>query len=151
MASAFWNLEDGRCFAKPYYWMAEMLEYIVEELQYLENATAFYQYLKEFVPNAEDESNGHGGFTKTSTGESCMMNFDLRAFTLENQNFFWKATQKALQKLILAKKEENKGTIFLLTTLLDMKKRIDKKEDPMLLNHLIHTIPFEGEQLGPGW
>lgn len=32
-----------------------------------------------------------------------------------------------------------------------MKKRIDKKENPMLLNHLVHTIPFEGEQLGSGW
>ena len=151
MASAFWNLEDGRCFAKPYYWMAKMLEYIVEELHHFENATAFYQYLKEFVPKEEDESNGHGGFIRTSTGESFMINFDLRAFTLENQDFFWKAAQKALQNLILTNKEENEGDIFLLTTLLDMKKRIDKKEDPMLLNHLIDTIPFDGKQMGPGW
>ena len=151
MASAFWYLEDGRGFARRYNAMAKMLEYIVSELQHLEGASDFYDYLSEMVPSENDEPNGHGGFIKSATGESVMLNLDLRSFTLENQTFFWKATQKALQKLILAKKEENEGMIFLLTTLLDMKKRINKKEDPMLLNHLTVTIPYEGEKLGPGW
>jgi hypothetical protein len=151
MASGFWILEDGRGFSRRYSWMAGMLKRIVQELQQLEGANNFYEYLNYMVPSDQDEPNGHGGYTKASNGESVMMDFDLREFTLENQDFFWKASQKALQKCILTKSEENEGDIHLLTILMDMKKRIDKKENPELFNHLTTTIPYSAKKSGPGW
>jgi hypothetical protein len=151
MASGFWILEDGRGFSRRYSWMAEMLKRIVEELQHLEGANDFYEYLNYMVPNEHDEPNGHGGYIKASNGESAMIDFDLREFTAQNQNFFWSAAQKALKKCILLKIEENDGIIYLLTTLMDMNKRIDKKEDPALLNHLSTTMPYSGKKAGPGW
>lgn len=151
MASAFWYLEDGRGFSKRYSWMAEMLQLIVDELQHLEGAKDFYDYMNYMVPNDDDEPNGYGGYIKVSNGESVMIDFDLREFTTDNQILFWKATQRALQKCILLKSEQNEGNIFLLTILMDMKKRIDKKENPALLNHLTSTILYTGEKLGPGW
>ncbi len=151
MASGFWILEDGRGFSRRYSWMAEMLKRIVEELQHLEGANDFYEYLSYMVPSNDDEPNGHGGYIKASNGESFMIDFDLREFTLENQIFFWKATQIALRKCILIKNNENEGYIDLLTILMDMKKRIDKKEDPALLNHLTTTIPYSGKKSGSGW
>lgn len=128
MASGFWILEDGRGFSRRYSWMAEMLKRIVEELQHLEGANDFYDYLNYMVPNEHDEPNGHGGYIKASNGESVMIDFDLREFTAQNQNFFLEcSSKKHLKKCILLKIEENDGIIYLLTTLMDMKKRIDKK------------------------
>jgi hypothetical protein len=151
MASGFWILEDGRGFSKRYSWMAGMLKRIVEELKHLEGANDFHGYLNYMVPSDQDEPNGYGGYIKALNGESVMMNFDLREFTPQNQLLFWKATQKALQKCILTKSEENEGDIHLLTILMDMKKRIDKKENPELLNHLSIVVQCTGKKLGPGW
>ncbi|KOS07186.1 hypothetical protein AM493_14900 [Flavobacterium akiainvivens] len=151
MASAFWTLEDGRCYSRKWSWMAHMLLLITDELQHIRGAKAFYEYLEPFVFRDEegDEINGYGGFIRGE--ESIMFNFDLRSFAPQNRDFFWMAAQRALKRLIIAKDADNEGSIFILTILLDMHKRILKKEDPMLLNHLTVIEPEPEEKLGPGW
>jgi hypothetical protein len=151
MASAFWTLEDGRGFARQWSWMAYMLELITEELKTIKGAEEFYEYLEKFVYREKngDEYNGYGGFIRED--ENIMFNFDLRTFAPQNRIFFWEATQKALTKLKIRQNEEDEGNIFLLTTLLDMHKRIKLGEDPMVLNHLGIIEPESNEKIGPGW
>lgn len=151
MASAFWTLEDGRGFARRWSWMSNMLLRITDELKTIEGAEAFYDYLEKFVYRDEngDEYNGYGGFNRGA--ESIMLNFDLRTFTPENREFFWKATQMALSKLKISPDPQNEDAIALLIDLLDMNKRIRKGEDPMLLNHMSSVAPQPPEKLGPGW
>ncbi|RZJ98984.1 MAG: hypothetical protein EOO46_23110, partial [Flavobacterium sp.] len=134
MASAFWTLEDGRGFSRRWTWMAYMLKLITEELMTIEGAAEFHKYLEKFVYREKngDEGNGYGGFIRK--GYDIMFNFDLRTFAPQNRIYFWEATQKALTKLKIRKSEEDEGNIFLLTTLLDMHKRIKLGEDPMVLN-----------------
>jgi len=151
MASAFWTLEDGRGFARRWSGMAYMLELITNELQEIEEAKPFYEYIEKFVYREEngDIYNGYGGFIRGD--ENIMFNFDLRSFAPKNRDYFWQAAQSALTKLKIQNNEQNEGIEFLLTTLLDMKKRIKKGEDPKLLNHM-RTIEAEpSEKLGPGW
>jgi hypothetical protein len=151
MASAFWTLEDGRGFARGWTGMAYMLELITNELKKIEEAKPFYEYLERFVYREEngDEGNGYGGFIRN--GESIMYNFDIRSFAPKNREYFWRAAQNALTKLKNQKNEHNEGVEFLLTTLLDMHKRINKGEDPMLLNHMRVIEPEPTNKLGPGW
>jgi len=151
MASAFWTLEDGRGFSRRWSWMASMLKLIHIELKNIDGAEEFSKYLENFIYNEEigDEYNGYGGFFRKD--ESIMFNFDLRTFTLLNRNYFWVATQKALTNLIVQNDKRNEGNIFLLTTLLDMHKRIEKKEAPEDLNHYSRIIPATNEKNGPGW
>ncbi|OAD43838.1 hypothetical protein [Polaribacter atrinae] len=151
MASAFWTLEDGRGFARRWSGMAYMLELITNELKHIAGAEDFYNYLEWFVIREEkgDEYNGFGGFIRND--ENIMFDIDLRTFTPANRAYFWGATQKALIKLIKQKDEKNEGIIFLLTTLLDMHKRIKKGEDPMELNHMNNIESEPTEKLGPGW
>jgi hypothetical protein len=150
MASAFWIFEDGRGFARRWSWMADMLRLITDELKTIKGAEAFYTYLEPFVMREEngDEYNGYGGFTRGD--EDIMFNFDLRTFAPQNQEFFWKAAQQALTKLIVINDNRDKGNIFLLTHLMDMHKRIKKSEDPMQLTHT-NIQPEPKEKLGPGW
>ena len=149
MASAFWTLEDGRGFARRWTGMAYMLELITDELKEINGSEAFYKYLEYFVYREEkgDHSNGFGGFIRGD--ENIMFDFDLRSFAPQNRDYFWQAAQMALTKLKVQGGDE--GPIFLLTTLLDMHKRIKKGEDPMSLNHLIVVNPETNEKLGPGW
>lgn len=149
MASAFWTLEDGRGFARNWLRMANMLDLITGELKTIEGAEKLYEYLEKLVYREKDgdECNGYGGFFRGD--ESIMFNFDLRTFTPENREFFWEATQKALGKLKVS--GDNEEITFLLTTLLDMHKRIKKGEDPMLLNHLTVVVPHQLVKHGPGW
>jgi len=151
MASAFWTLEDGRGFATKWSAMARILTLITDELRTIKGAEDFYNYLEPFVYREEngDESNGYGGFIRGE--ESIMFNFDLRTFTPSNRDFIWEAAQKALTKLKLQETTQNEGIIFLLTTLLDMHKRIKRGEDPMELNHMRTVEPETNEKLGPGW
>lgn len=151
MASAFWYLEDGRGFARRWTAMACMLKLIVDELKTMNGAEEFYGYLEKFVFKEEDGDidNGFGGFIRGN--ESIMFNFDLRSFAPQNRAFFWDAAQQALKKLIVRNDDEDEGIINLLTTLLDMHKRCNKREDPMALNHLILIVPDPNERLGPGW
>lgn len=150
MASAFWTLEDGRGFARRWSWMAYMLELITDELKLIEGADEFYDYLEKFVYREEkgDEYNGYGGFIRED--ESIMFNLDLRSFAPLNRKFFWRATQLALAKLKVGGDEDDEGIIFMLTTLLDMHKRIKIGEDPMKLNHFGSVWPEKNEKLGPG-
>lgn len=83
--------------------------------------------------------------------ESIMFNFDLRTFAPNNREFFWIASQKALSKLKIKNDNQTEGIVLLLTTLLDMHKRIKKGEDPALLNHMETIEPNPIEKLGPGW
>jgi hypothetical protein len=151
MASAFWALEDGRGFARRWTAMAYMLELITDELKLMPGAEAFYVYLEKFVMREEngDTCNGYGGFIRGDA--DIMFNFDLRAFAPQNRNYFWQAAQLALLKLKMRNDAEFEGIVVLFTTLLDMHKRIKKREDPMQLNHLSIIIPEPDEQLGPGW
>lgn len=151
MASAFWTLEDGRGFARRWTAMAYMLELITDELLSINGAKEFHDYLEKFVYRKEngDEYNGYGGFIREN--ENIMFNFDLRSFAPINREYFWEAAQKALSKLIVQDDDKNEGIIFLLTTLLDMHKRIKKGEDPMELNHMRIIEPEPNEKLGPGW
>lgn len=151
MASVFWTLEDGRGFARQWRGMAYMLELITNELKEIKEAEAFYEYLERFVYHEEngDEYNGYGGFRRQD--ESIMFNFDLRTFSKKNRVYFWEATQNALRKIKIQNKKENEGIDFLLTTLLDMHKRIINGEDPMLLNDMRIIEPEPTERLGPGW
>ena len=151
MASAFWTLEDGRSFARRWSWMAYMLKLITEELKKIDGAEEFYEYLEKFVFREEngDEYNGYGGFYRND--ENIMFNFDLRTFTPNNRNYFWEASQKTLTKLILENDDKNEGIIFLFTTLLDMHKKIKRRENPMELNHLNIIEPETNEKTGPGW
>jgi hypothetical protein len=107
--------------------------------------------LENFVYREEkgDMYNGYGGFIRND--ENIMLNFDLRSFTPNNRIYFWEAAQKALTKLKLEENKKNDRIIFLLTTLLDMHKRIKRGEDPMDLNHMKLIEPEPNEKLGPGW
>lgn len=80
-----------------------------------------------------------------------MFDFDLRTFTSENRAYFWQACQSALSKLIVAGAKKYEGDIFLLTILLDMRKRIEKGEESSKLNHYSAVLPNPNEKLGPGW
>ena len=80
-----------------------------------------------------------------------MLNFDLRSFAPKNRDYFWQATQNALKKIKIQSDKQNEGIEFLLTTLLDMHKRIKNGEDPMLLNDMRIIEPEPKEQLGPEW
>lgn len=151
MASAFWTLEDGRGFARRWTGMAYMLELITNELNEINGAEEFYEYLEKFVFREEkgDEYNGFGGFFRGD--ENIMFNIDLRTFAPKNREYFWLATQKALTKLKIHNDNQNEGIDLLLITLLDMHKRIKKGEDPTLLNHMSIIEPEPNERLGPGW
>lgn len=151
MASAFWTLEDGRGFARGWSGMAYMLKLITDELKEIRGAEEFYVYLEKFVFREEngDEYNGYGGLIRGE--ENIMFNFDLRTFAPKNRVYFWQATQNALSKMKMQKDGNDEGIIFLLTTLLDMHKRITKAEDPMLLNHMNKIEPESNLKLGPGW
>lgn len=151
MASAFWTLEDGRGFARHWSGMAGMLKLITVELKTIKGAEEFYKYLEPFVYNEEngDTYNGFGGFIRDN--ESIMFNFDLRTFAPNNREFFWIASQKALSKLKIKNDNQTEGIVLLLTSLLDMHKRIKKGEDPALLNHMETIEPNPIEKLGPGW
>ena len=151
MASAFWTLEDGRGFSRRWSWMAYMLELITDELKNIKGAEEFYEYLEPQVFREEkgDEYNGFGGFYRNE--ENIMFNFDLRSFEPKNREYFWKATQNALTKLKLENNKKNEVNIFLFTTLLDMQKRIERKENPMELNHYNKIKPEPEEKMGPGW
>jgi len=151
MASAFWTLEDGRGFARRWTGMAYMLELITDALNKIKGAEEFHEYLKEFVYREDkgDEYNGYGGFIRRNV--NIMLNFDLRTFAPQNREYFWQATQEALTKLKVKDDNQDEGMIFLLTTLMDMHKRIKKGEDPMILNHLSIVEPKPNEKIGPGW
>ncbi len=151
MASAFWTLEDGRGLARRWTGMAYALELITNELKEIKGAEAFYEYLERFVYREEngDEYNGYGGFVRKE--ESIMFNLDLRVFAPKNRDYFWQAAQSALTKLKIQNDKQNEGIDFLLTTLLDMHKRIKRGEDPMMLNHMLIIEPEPTEKLGPGW
>ena len=131
--------------------MAYMLELITDELKEINGAEAFYKYLERLVYREErgDEHNGYGGFVRND--ENTMFNFDLRSFAPENRGYFWKATQNDLTKIKVQNDRQNQGIEFLLTTLLDMHKRIEKGENPMLLNDMRIVKPEPTERLGPGW
>ncbi len=151
MASAFWTLEDGRALARRWTGMAYMLELITSELKDIDGAEEFYKYLERFVcrENNGDVYNGYGGFIRLD--ENIMFNFDLRTFAPKNREYFWQASQRALAKIKKQKDNEMEGIEFLLTTLLDMHKRIMKGEDPMLLNDMKVVESKPTEELGPGW
>jgi len=151
MAKAFWTLEDGRGFARPWAAMAYLLKLITNELKEIEGAKSFYEYMERFVYQNElgDEYNGYGGFIRKD--ENIMFNFDLRSFTPKNRDYFWQATQIALTKIKIQPDGQNEGIGLLLATLLDMHKRIKKGETPMMLNDMKIIEPDPNEKLGPGW
>ena len=151
MASVFWTLEDGRGLARRWTGMACMLELITNELKEIKGAEAFYQYLEPFIFREEngDEYNGYGGFIRKN--ENIMFNFDLRSFAPINRDYFWKATQSALTRLKIQNDKQYDGIESLLTTLLDMRKRIKKGEDPMTLTDMRTIATEPTERLGPGW
>jgi hypothetical protein len=151
MASAFWTLEDGRGLARRWSGMAYLLELITNELKEINGAEQFYEYLEKFVFREEngDIYNGFGGFIRKD--ENIMFDFDLRSFAPQNRDYFWQAAQMALTKIKIKNDKENEGIDALLTTLLDMHKRIKKGEDPMVLNDLRIVIKDPAEKLGPGW
>ncbi len=128
MASGFLTLEDGRCFARRMWLVTNILHLINEELKKIPNTREFSLFLEEYIPDPDDESNGYGGFIRKETGESIMVDIDLRELAPENRTFFWQAAQKALNKQHTENLTEEKSDIFLLTYLLDMHKRIVKGE-----------------------
>jgi hypothetical protein len=141
MASAFWTLEDGRGFARNWHYASHTLELIVAELQTIEGASDFAKYLSEMIyrPDEGDTPNGFGGFIRGN--EVIMINFDLRTFSPKNRRYFWRASQNVYSKIKLADNEKYKPIQFLLHRLLDMHKRITKKENPMLLNDMSIIVP----------
>ena len=151
MARSFWTLEDGRTFSLRWSWMSRMLKIIVAELNKIDGAENFHDYLKEFVFRDDDEYNGYGGIYRG--GESIMFNFDLRSFAPKNRELFWKASQLALTELITKKEENTQGITEAFITLLDMHKRIIKGENPDKLNHLsiIEPEPEIEKRVGPDW
>ena len=151
MASAFWTLEDGRGMARRWTGMAYMLELITIELNEIEGADEFYEYLEQFVYREEngDFPNGFGGFIRND--KSVLINIDLRTFAPKNQEFFWQAAQNALTKIKVSADKESEAVEFWLLQLLDMHKRIERGEDPMHLNDMTIVAPLPTEKLGPGW
>jgi hypothetical protein len=151
MASAFWTLENGRVFSRRCSVMACILELITDELEKIEDAGAFYQYLKKFVYRAEkgDAYNGYGGFIRGN--ENIMFNLDWRTFAPGNSEFFWQATQMALAKLKIKDGNPDDGIIFSLNILMDMHKRINRREDPMELNDSRIISPKPNIRFGPEW
>lgn len=132
--------------------MLHMLELINDEIKHIEGAEEFSEYLDYYIWDEEvDGYNGYGGFVRKSTNENIMLDIDLREFTATNRGYFWKGAQNALRKLIIANDEKNEGMIYLIKELLDMHKRINRGEDPKLLNHLIIIEPASGSKQGPGW
>ncbi len=128
-----------------------MLELITNELKEIKGTENFYEYLVWYVYREEngDIYNGYGGFIRND--EDIMFNFDLRTFAPINREYFWQVAQKALSKLKVKNDINNERIDALLTCLLDMHKRINKGEDPMILNHMIRIEPETNEKVGPGW
>ena len=151
MASGFWYLEDGRCFARSVQGMGYFLSFINTEIEKIEGAKPFSEYLSQFVHDDEDIPNGYGGFIRFDTNENIMQVFDLREFTIENRNYFWQGAQSALTKLIQASNSNFEGVIVNLKILLDMHKRITKGEPPNELSDIREPYPWSGKKLGSGW
>ncbi len=148
MASAFWYLEDGRCYAEKWSVMFYMLRIINDEIRLIEDGKPFSQYLDYYIWDEEkDEYNGFDEFYRTSSDEMVMLEIDLREFTETNKEYFWKGSQIALAKLIITNDESKEGVIHYLKILLDMHKSIKKGEKPD--NDDIE--PFSGKKKGPGW
>lgn len=151
MASGFWFLEDGRCFARRVESMGYFLKFINTQIEKIEGAKPFSEYLSQFIPDDNDIPNGYGGFIKTDTNQNIMQVFDLREFTIENQNYFWDGVQSALTKLIQTNDPNLEGVIDNLKILLDMHKRITKREHPNELSDIREPYPLSEKKLGPGW
>jgi hypothetical protein len=151
MASAFWTLEDGRGFARRWAHMAYMLKLITDELRAIDGAKEFFDYLEKFVYREEagDIYNGYGGFIRGD--ENIMFDLDLRTFAPLNRQYFWRAAQMALRNLKITSPNKDDIIVFMMTELLDMHKRIERKEDPFRLNHMRTIEPGTNEKLGPGW
>jgi hypothetical protein len=149
MASAFWTLEDGRTFAMRCMTMAHMLDLITGEMRSIQGANDFYVYLERYVCHEEngDIPNGYGGFIRGD--DNIMFNFDLREFAPQNRQYFWEAAQNVMNHLLVV--NEGQGVLPFFRILLDMHKRINRGEDPMLLNHLRMVLPETNERAGPGW
>jgi hypothetical protein len=151
MASAFWTFEDGRTLARRWTGMANLLEVITNELKEMNGAEEFYDFLEKLVYREEfgDEYNGFGGFIRKD--ENIMFDFDLRTFAPKNRSYFCQAAQNALTRIKIQNDKQNEVIESLLTTLLDMHKRINEGEDPMLLNDSSIIEPETNEKIGPGW
>ncbi|MGD1843945.1 MAG: hypothetical protein ACFB10_00950 [Salibacteraceae bacterium] len=151
MASAFWTFEDGRGFAKRWTLLSHLLKLITDEMESITGAEDFYTYLEKLVFREEQGHipNGLGGFYND---EGCiLLNLDLRSFTPQNQGYFWKAMQRALWRQIVVEQGKNEWIIYWLTQLLDMHKRIKRRENPAELNFYDIIQPPTDERLGPGW
>ena len=144
MASGFWYLEDGRGFARNVFRMVCVLQFILDELKHIRGAESFHEHLLKYIPAEDDIYNGYGGFIKKRTGESIMFVMDIREFTPENREYFWRAAQHALQNIITEGKQDeySKTAEALLMILLDMHKRITRGEDPAELNDMRSVMPF---------
>lgn len=131
--------------------MAYMLELISAELKEIGGAAEFYQYLEPFVYREEkgDIYNGFGGFIRGS--DNIMFNIDLRTIAPKNRTYFWRAAQEALMNLKVSNQDAGDGITALFIVLMDMHKRIERQEDPMLLNHLKRVEPVTFQRTGPGW
>ncbi len=151
MASGFWYLKDGRGFSVKVQWMIKMMEEIYSELVLNPEAQEFANYLSQYIPTEKYNLNGYGGFYNQETGENTMMEIDFREFTKENQEHFWKATQKRLNTIIQRSDSDDEMIIQLLKELLDMNKRANKGENPTELNHMRDVLPSTGKKSGPGW
>lgn len=149
MARAFWTLEDGRSFSLRWSTVAYMLEIIVHELEKINGAEKFHEFLSDFIEKDGDIYNGFGGFYRGS--DNIMFNFDFRTFAPKNRELFWQATQVSLEKLILEGKKNNEGIIKCFTTLLSMHKKIKRGESPDKLNHSTIIEENPEEKIGPGW
>lgn len=65
MASGFWYLEDGRCFAKRWDLMFYMLDVINKEIKLIKGARQFAEYIDYYIWDSKnDEYDGHGGFIR---------------------------------------------------------------------------------------
>lgn len=149
MASTFWYLENGRCFAHRWSVMFYILRLINDEIRVMEGGQTFSAYLDYYIWNEEkDEYNGFGGFYRTATDEMIMPEIDLREFTPANTKLFWKGAQNAFAKLIANNNKTKEDIIHYLKILLDMYKDIKKGEKP---NKDEYIKPYSGEKKGPGW
>jgi hypothetical protein len=153
MPSGFIILSDGRCLAPRYTGYDYLPELAMGEMSDESEEGVFKAWLKTCIPAEGDIENGFGGFIKPLTHENIMRQLDLRELTPANQDRFWAALQRALEKLVLTADEKHDGVIYLLKKILRMRRLVEIKDDP---DHLSdwrqgYMTPPTGKKIGPGW
>jgi len=154
MASGFIVLKDGRCFAPRWSIYDEVIRITIRELEEIEKGQELADWLKMQIPEPEDnEDNEIGwGFIDPRINNNIVnRELDLRALTDENQQLFWKAVQKGMDKLTNGAPNYSTLPVEFFEVFHKMFVLCNKGEPPMELTHWNKLADPCTEKKGPGW